>query len=157
MPNGLPKVISKVSKILKNHQNPPQSASWDAILRWPWKKNMKKQWNVCFSGQAYLQSVHACAVQTHFSLFLLLLENASKRHPKCSLLDTFGAPLASQMPPNIAFKLFCRRPKKSYFLKGFRWSLWAQIAPKMPPPPHNFLTPFWYLFLRGTPHVPKVA
>ena len=66
-PQGDPKILKNRKKSLKVL---PQVLSGRLLYADP-EKNTKKSSNLCVSGRAYMQSVHACAVETHFFLFTL--------------------------------------------------------------------------------------
>ena len=104
-----------------------------------------------------MQSVHACAVQTHFFVFLLFLKKVWKRSPKCSLLGTFWGPLGSQTFPNLTFELFRRQPKKSRFFERLPCSLLLQNGIKMGISPRSQNGTFWVPFSIRHPPSAKSA
>ena len=51
-----------------------------------------------------MQSVHACAVQTHFSLFVFFLKKGSFGLPFWSILEALGALLAPRGCPGVVLE-----------------------------------------------------
>jgi|AACY02.9.fsa_nt_gi hypothetical protein len=51
-----------------------------------------------------MQSVHACAVQTHFSVFLCFLKKGSFGLPFWSILEALGALLGSRGCPGVVLE-----------------------------------------------------
>ena len=110
---------------------------------------------------AQMQSVHACAVQTHFSVFILFLKNVPKRPPKCSLLATFLSKNRFRKPSEICNKkqtsLFGKSAKNTS-KKGFPFRVgrvflgpFSQWGPRWAPkpslvPPGVVLRRFWHPF-----------
>ena len=54
-----------------------------------------------FWGRAHMQSVHACAVQTHFFVFVFFLKKGSVGLPFWSILEALGALLAPRGCPGV--------------------------------------------------------
>ena len=52
-------------------------------------------------GRAHMQSVHACAVQTHFSVFVFCLKKGGFGLPFWSILEALGGLLAPRGCPGV--------------------------------------------------------
>ena len=59
-----------------------------------------------------MQSVHACAVQTHFSVFVFFLKKGSFGLPFWSILEALGALLAPRGCPGWFWRSLKKRSKK---------------------------------------------
>ena len=96
---GKPKILEnlqKSSKIL------PKVPSGEVLYADP-KKSSNNFQKLMILGRADMQSVHACAVQTHFSVFLLFLRKGTQKISQMLPFGHFWGPLGTQMRRNSVF------------------------------------------------------
>ena len=145
MPNGIPKGHPKSLKTCKN----PQKSSPKCLPGRIFTQTLKKHRKLMISGWANMQSVHACAVQTHFSVFIFFLNMHQKYLQNAPFWAPFG-PLGHQ---NTAFGPFRGQPKKQRFFGWFPMLTFAAKCHHFGSTTAQLLDPFLVPFSRRYPQI----
>ena len=96
---GSPRTPNNPQKSPKIIKSPPQSASRDATLRWPWQKHEKVMKCTHFRAGLYAIRTRLCSPNTLFpfpTVAQKLIKKTSKMLPFGQLLASFGHPNASK-------------------------------------------------------------
>ena len=112
------------------------------------KKSSTNHQKLEILGRADMQSVHACAVQTHFSAFVLYPEKCIKKTSKMLPFGYLWGPLGVKMP---LLGLSGGSLKNRVFWEGSRCSLWLQNDSQNRLTKVTFCPVCWYLVRIGTP------
>ena len=113
-PQGDPKILKNLQKSSEVLPKVPPGKCFTLTLK---KKHEKVLKCVHFRAGLYAIRIRLCSPNTLFP-FLTFAPKCIEKTSQMLPLDTFWAPLGTQMLPNVAFKLFSRQPQKSYFFEG---------------------------------------